>query len=96
MNKRIRLVQVVQIGNSRYGPGRARNAACEWALQISFKYDYDQHRSKLRDFNAWHQVAFRRSLPIFEKLLGTSRNRTNPRTLFGIDLGTNTITQIPN
>jgi hypothetical protein len=81
MSKFVKQVQIVQIGSARYGPGKARQAACEYANNIAVMY----HNNKgFRDFNDWHRVAFHRSLPIFEKMLGTVKNRTNPRTL--IDL----------
>ena len=80
------LVTVVQIGKSRYT--RARDAANAWA-EFSTSTQHSHRRSNgLRDidWNDWHSRAFRRSLPIFERILGLSKNRKNPRTLISIDL----------
>ena len=80
------LVTVVQIGKSRYT--RARDAANAWA-DFSTSTQHSHRRSNgLRDidWNNWHSRAFRRSLPIFERILGLSKNRKNPRTLISIDL----------
>lgn len=80
------LVTVVQIGTSRYT--RARDAANAWA-DFSTSTQHSHRRSNgLRDidWNDWHSRAFRRSLPIFERILGLSKNRKNPRTLISIDL----------
>lgn len=82
MNKHIRILQVVQIGDSRYGPGKAREAACGWASKIALKYKF----SGFREYNELHKIAFHRSLPYFEKMLGKVKNRKNPRSL--IQLGT--------
>lgn len=94
MNKRIKLVQVVQIGNSRYGPGRAREAACKYAHSIA--YQYHRKGNSFRDWNEWHKVAFHRSLPYFERLLGAVKNRRNPRHLIDLDLVNGTATVIDN
>ena len=81
-----RLVTVVQIGRSRYT--RASDAASAWAdFSASTQHSY-RRSNGLRDidWNDWHRRAFRRSLPIFERILGPSKNRKNPRTLISIDL----------
>ena len=94
MNKRISLVQVVQIGNRRYGPGRARQAACEYAHTIAL--DYHRKGNSFREWNEWHKVAFHRSLPYFERLLGPVKNRRNPRSLIELDLVNGTANVIDN
>ena len=92
--KQIRMLQVVQVGGSRYGPGKARDAACAWASEVSI--DFHSKRKGFRDFNDYHRVAFHRSLHIFERLLGKTKNRTNPRTLIDLDLNNMTATVVQN
>lgn len=38
-----------------------------------------------RNFNEWQDVAFRRSLPVFERILGVTKNKKNPRAEHLID-----------
>jgi rare lipoprotein A (peptidoglycan hydrolase) len=96
---KVKVVQVVQIDNHRYGPGKAREAACEYARAIAIYYkskNVSKPIGSFRDFNAWHKVAFHRSLPVFEKLLGPVKNRKNPRTLIDLNVSQGTIAIIDN
>jgi hypothetical protein len=96
---KVKVVQVVQLGSSRYGPGKAREAACEYARAIAIFYkSKNAHKpiGSFRDFNAWHKVAFHRSLPVFEQLLGPVKNRKNPRTLIDLNVSQGTIAIIDN
>ncbi len=84
MGKLVKVVQTVQIGSSRYGPGKARDAASEWAAHVACNLHNRREATQRRDFNDRHEVAFRRSLPLFEAVLGPAKNRSNPRTLINL------------
>ena len=96
MSNFVKTIQVVQIGNSRYGPGKARQAACAYAGEIAIRFHRKNRGSTFRDFNDWHRVAFHRSLPYFESILGKVKNRKNPRTLIDLDLNRGTVKIIDN
>ena len=69
-------------------------AACEYAHTIAV--DYHSKGNSFRDWNEWHKVAFHRSLPYFERLLGPVKNRRNPRSLIELDLVNGTASIIDN
>lgn len=97
MKKRVKVVTCVQVGSRKYGPGRARDAALEYSCLIAREMREASHPTKAtRDFNERQKIAFRRSLPVFEKVLGRAKNRMNPRTLIDIDFSKGTVTFIPN
>jgi hypothetical protein len=91
---RVRVLQVVQIGGRRYGPGKAREAASQYASEIAYKFT--RNGTGFRDYNEWHKIAFHRSLFYFEKILGVVSNRKNPRQLIELDLVNDTVTMVDN
>ncbi|MCX7592626.1 MAG: hypothetical protein N2235_02480 [Fischerella sp.] len=84
MSKIVKVVTVVQVGSDRYGPGKARAAASAWASFVACNLHNKRTATAVRDFNDRHAVAFRRSLPLFEKVLGPAKDRSNPRTLINL------------
>ena len=85
----VRTVTVVVVQGRSYRS--ARPAAENWAGLSAFnRHGFcRQHNRKDVDFNDWHRRAFRRSLPVFERILGPSKNRSNPRTLIDIVIDPN-------
>lgn len=43
MSNFVKTIQVVQIGNSRYGPGKARQAACAYAGEVAIRFHRKNH-----------------------------------------------------
>ena len=80
MSKFAKVIPVVQVGGKyysrRYGPGQAQRAAEAFACCMAGSMP--KHR-EWRNYDATHRVAFRRVLPVMERILGESKNKTNPR-----------------
>lgn len=98
VNKRAKVVTVVQVKNKKYGPGKAQQAASEWAGYVALDF-WRRARAQgktFRDFNDYHRVAFYRSLSAFERVLGPAKNRKNPRMLYHITTNPVSVTVVQN